>query len=234
MKINIIQQMISTINKFFEQILSFPKSFYISLCFFTFKDAIKLPIFVRYNTILRSLRGKIIISGGVHYKMMMIGFTNIGIIDKSQRRTILELDGNIVLRKDNIFIGSGSRISIGKNATVVFEGIFNNTASMELIVTKSISFGHDVLISWDTLIMDTDFHSTIDTITHDVSTRDKGITIGNNVWIGARSTILKGSHIPDGCVIACGAIVNKKTDTPNSLIAGNPSMVRKNNITRCN
>ena len=35
----------------------------------------------------------------------------------------------------------------------------------------------------------------------------KEIKIGNNVWIGANSIILKGSVIGDNCVIAAGTIV---------------------------
>lgn len=36
----------------------------------------------------------------------------------------------------------------------------------------------------------------------------KGISIGKNCWIGAKVTILDGSIVGDGCVIAAGAVVN--------------------------
>lgn len=53
--------------------------------------------------------------------------------------------------------------------------------------------------------------------------------IGNNVWIGARVTILKGVHIGDGAVIAAGTIVNK--DVPaRSLVAGNPMHLICDNV----
>lgn len=35
----------------------------------------------------------------------------------------------------------------------------------------------------------------------------RGIKIGNNVWIGAKVTILDGARIGDGCIIAAGAVV---------------------------
>lgn len=47
-----------------EKILSIPKSFWVSLHFFPLKDALKLPVLVRYNTSLLSLKGKIIAQGG--------------------------------------------------------------------------------------------------------------------------------------------------------------------------
>lgn len=35
------------------------------------------------------------------------------------------------------------------------------------------------------------------------------VIIGNDVWIGARTTILYGSVIPDKCVIGAGTIITK-------------------------
>lgn len=51
-------------NKILEHILSIPKSFYVSSKYFPLKDAVKLPIMVRYNTVLLGLKGKISNSGG--------------------------------------------------------------------------------------------------------------------------------------------------------------------------
>lgn len=51
-------------NKILEHIFSIPKSFYVSLKYFSLKDAVKLPIMVRYNTVLLGLKGKITNSGG--------------------------------------------------------------------------------------------------------------------------------------------------------------------------
>ena len=55
------------------------------------------------------------------------------------------------------------------------------------------------------------------------------VIIGNNVWIGARVTILKGVRIGDGAVIAAGTIVNK--DVPaRALAAGNPMHLICDNV----
>lgn len=54
-----------------------------------------------------------------------------------------------------------------------------------------------------------------------------GITIGNNVWIGDRATILGGVTIGDGAIIAAGAVVTK--DVPaGAIVAGNPGKIIKN------
>ncbi|MCQ2214306.1 MAG: acyltransferase [Bacteroidales bacterium] len=53
-----------------------------------------------------------------------------------------------------------------------------------------------------------------------------GIVIGNNVWIGDKSTILSGVTIGDGSIIAANSVVTKNVP-PNSIAAGIPAKVIK-------
>ena len=51
-----------------------------------------------------------------------------------------------------------------------------------------------------------------------------GVEIGNNVFIGMHSTILKGVHIGNNVIIGANSLVNK--DIPNNCVAvGNPCKV---------
>lgn len=60
---------------------------------------------------------------------------------------------------------------------------------------------------------------------------DKPIIIGNNVWIGCRTLILKGAGIANESIVAAGTIVNKIFEIPSVIIAGTPAkIVKKNNI----
>jgi acetyltransferase-like isoleucine patch superfamily enzyme len=53
-----------------------------------------------------------------------------------------------------------------------------------------------------------------------------GITVGDNVWIGANAVILPGVNIGPNCIIGAGSVVNR--DVPaNSFAAGNPACVLK-------
>ncbi len=49
-------------------------------------------------------------------------------------------------------------------------------------------------------------------------------TIGNDVWIGAASIVLKGVTIGDGAVIGAGSIVTKDVP-PYAIVAGNPARI---------
>lgn len=53
-----------------------------------------------------------------------------------------------------------------------------------------------------------------------------GIKIGANCWIGAKVTFLDGAEIGDNCIVAAGALVNKRFPD-NVIIAGVPARVIK-------
>lgn len=163
---------------------------------------------------------------------MLVGFGSVGVFDKKYQRAMLEINGTIEIPDGKISIGQGSRLSVGKNATISFGEHFSNTAGITIICANHITFGKNVLVSWDTMIMDTDWHALQDTITGEVKQVEKPIFIGSNVWICCRSTILKGSRIADGCIVAAGALISGKNDMANSIIAGNPAKIIRNNVTR--
>ncbi|WP_278908486.1 acyltransferase [Leyella stercorea] len=215
-----------------EKMFSIPKSFWVSLHFFPLKDALKLPILVRYNTSLLSLKGKVVAQGGVNTAMLSVGFCSVGLYDKKYQRSILQIDGTIELSVDGkVSFGQGARISIGKNGCVTFKGEFSNTAQMNLCCVDSIKFGSNVVTSWDTLVMDTDWHEVINTESGVPSPCTKPVEIGDGVWIGTRAVVLKGSRIPNGCIVGAGSLVTKRYCEEDCLIAGNPAKVRKQCVT---
>ena len=54
----------------------------------------------------------------------------------------------------------------------------------------------------------------------------KGIRIGENCWIGAKATILDGTTVGNGCIIAAGAVV-RGCFPENVIIGGVPAKVLK-------
>jgi tetratricopeptide (TPR) repeat protein len=58
------------------------------------------------------------------------------------------------------------------------------------------------------------------------SGRYANVTIGNDVWIGARSYIRGGVSIGDGAIIGTGATVTKDVE-PYSVVVGNPGIAKK-------
>lgn len=56
------------------------------------------------------------------------------------------------------------------------------------------------------------------------------IEVGNDVWIGAKSTIMSGIKISDGAIVAAGSTVTKDVP-PYAIVAGNPAKVVKYRFT---
>lgn len=94
----------------------------------------------------------------------------------------------------------------------------------EIHVGESVKIGANTLITWNCCIMDRDYHR-INSEKEVV----KPVQIGNNVWIGCNSLIMKGVTIGDGAVVAAGSVVTKNVE-PNTLVAGNPARVIKTDI----
>lgn len=59
---------------------------------------------------------------------------------------------------------------------------------------------------------------------------DHHVVIGNDVWIGANTTILNGVHIGDGAIVAAGAVVVKDVP-PYTIVGGVPAKEIKKRFT---
>ena len=77
-------------------------------------------------------------------------------------------------------------------------------------------------------ILDSDWHTIYD-ITGECINPPEPIIIGDNVWLGINSIILKGVTRGDNAIVAAGSVVTKNVP-PNSIVAGNPAKVIKTNI----
>lgn len=78
-------------------------------------------------------------------------------------------------------------------------------------------------------IHNTDYHSILDSNGNRIN-YGKDIVIGNHVWIGMYCTILKGTHISENTMVAAGSLVNSQFGKPNTIIAGRPAIIKKENV----
>ena len=91
-----------------------------------------------------------------------------------------------------------------------------------------MEIGRDCAKAWNTTIIDTDFHQ----ITYPDGAQNpisSPVKIGDKVWIGCNSTILKGVTIGNNSVIGANTLVNKDVP-PNCLVVGNPMRIVKEGI----
>lgn len=216
------------VNKLFRVFLGLPKTLIINFKYLPFKKALKIPIFVSNKVILKKLGGEIHIDSEVKTGMVQIGFGNVGIFDRVKSKSILELNGKIIL-SENINIGHGSKISIMKEGVLTLGKGFTINAESTILCNYDIQFGENCLISWDCLIMDTDFHKILDCNGNQLN-KDNKIIIGSNVWVGCRSAILNGARVGDNIVIAANSTISKSLISQNILVGGSPARVLREGI----
>lgn len=207
-------------------VLGLPKTVLFNLKYLPLREAVRLPVFVSHRVWLMKLSGKVKVND-VRPGSVKIGFGEVGIFDRARSRTIWHVTGSVEF-KGKADIGHGSKLCVGGN--LVLGKDFCISAESSIVAQKSITMGNNVLVSWESLIMDTDLHDIYDS-TGTQTNPPLPVTIGNRVWIGCRSLIMKGVNVADGVVVAATSTLNRSIDIPNSLATGNPARVVKENIT---
>lgn len=127
----------------------------------------------------------------------------------------------------------GPRCSIDRGLTLEASGIIDIGADTivghhcTIAARSSVIVGQDCLIAELVSIRDHD-HTSVRT---GIATRLQGevvapVRIGNNVWLGAKVTVLKGVSIGDGAIVGANAVVS--SDLPRGAVAvGIPARIVK-------
>ncbi len=104
-----------------------------------------------------------------------------------------------------------AKIAIGKRCSI--------GDRTEIHAGNHVDIGNDVIIAWDCVILDRDYHSTDGKNEVCVPVRIK-----DGAWIGCRAIILKGVTIGEGAVVGAGSVVTKSVE-PLNMVAGNPAKI---------
>lgn len=116
------------------------------------------------------------------------------------------------------FVDKGAKLIIGDNVGI---------SSTALVTYQHIAIGNNVKIGGGVCIYDSDFHSLDPEVRSDrkkdlEQKKNKPVIIGDNVFIGAHSTILKGVTIGENSIIGASSVVTKSIPA-NEIWAGNPA-----------
>lgn len=127
----------------------------------------------------------------------------------------------------------GKNVNIEKNATICYDVSVGDNSGIGInsIIPNGVTIGKNVMMGQDCYMYTTNHeHSKTDIpMCQQGMTELRPITIGNDVWIGARVIILPGVTIGNGAIIGAGAVVTK--DVPDYAVAvGNPAKVIKTRV----
>lgn len=143
------------------------------------------------------------IEDGCHINALCRGGVEIGDNFSLGKNSIIECTG--VIRELGESLKIGNDVGIAANAFISVRG--------NVSIGSSTIFGPGVK-----LFSENHIFSDINTPIYLQGAERKGISIGEDCWLGANVVVLDGVHIGNHCVVAAGAVVNK--DLPDYSIAG--------------
>ncbi len=132
---------------------------------------------------------------------------------------------NVIFSKAELVIrGNNTLLKIGKNTSV------NNTKFRLYGNDRKITIGRDCMFSYNIEIWSGDGHAIFVNGQSIPCNLEKDVIIGDHVWLGAYTKILKGAVISNNSIVGMGSLVNKNFSESNVILSGIPAKIVKNNI----
>jgi len=142
-------------------------------------------------------------------------------------------DNNIVHIKKGTHMSEGGRIRIEGNGNKLLIG--ENSKLINVFFSMgdddtNIEIGKDCLFSANVILRNWDNHSivTVDNPKIRIS-KGESVVIGDHVWIGYGSTILKGVNIGHDSIVGTMSVVTRDVE-PNTIVVGNPAKMVRDGI----
>lgn len=145
---------------------------------------------------------------------------------------------NLVIR------GSGNRIRIARDCwlhgfanlitdgatLIVGAGTTMVQGSLQLHEPLTLSIGADCMISSQVYVSVSDIHPIHDRASGARINPGRSVEIGDHVWLGLRTMVLKGTRIGSGAITAAGSIVSGEVPE-GVIVAGTPARVVRRDVT---
>lgn len=213
-------------------LLTLPRSLYYNMRLLPFSQAIRIPIFFSNHVTIKLKKGSQVklTSTRVHAGMIKIGYSQCDFYLARHHKSIMDLGKGCLIFEGRSNIGAGAKLSIDKGGSLIFGDQFWSTGPILIIARRLIRFGYNCVLSWNITIMDHDAHDIFDNYGSKIN-EDKAVALGNHVWLGCNSTVLKGTQLSADTIVAANSIVtSKKFFVSHVILAGNPLEIKKTNI----
>lgn len=223
------------IAKVFRVVCSLPLTVYVNLKLFPFSQAIKLPFYVDWNTKVEGVKkGRIKIDGDISFAMVKFGIQDgtMGVPDTVKKQNLVFVDNGKMIIRGPAQFSRGISVRVGGNGVLDIGAGFTCNKECFIACGTSIKLGRDFLMGWNSCLRDMDGHNIWvgEKFDENLKASSSPIEIGEHVWIGANVDILKGTVIPNGCIVATRSCVFKKFDEPNCTIGGYPAKIVQRNV----
>lgn len=155
-----------------------------------------------------------------------MGNVNASLVQNINPRTEIAVGGKSKLTlKHSVFTRRNVSFRVEGGELTIGTSFFNQGCSVTCM--DKIQIGDDCLFGPNVVVVDHDHEYRYTDERRGNHYRKAPIRIGNNVWIGANVTILRGAQIEDGAVIGAGCVVRGKVEE-NTLVVNKQDIQIKN------
>lgn len=210
-------------------VLAFPRSLWYNLRLLPFSQAVRMPILISCRTVVENCSGKVSLHvAKPRMGLVKIGFHTCQCSDYRHDRTRINLRGQLHIA-GACALGAGCRVEVTERGTLTLGDRFNLGSCSLVVCHCSISFGTNVLTSWNCTLMDTDQHWLVDGEGAHCNP-DRPVVIGDNVWLGCHVLVPKGVTLPAYTVVGAGSVLRGAYEEQHTVVAGNPAVVVRRGV----
>ncbi len=129
----------------------------------------------------------------------------------------------------NVKVGFPVYIAVTKNVHLEENTVLRAGLSIQNNINEHIYIKKYTVISRDVTIVTNNHRSTVGIpqcllgASH-INDTSRDLTIGEDVWVGTRATILSGGDLGRGCIVGACSLVTKPVP-PYALVAGSPAKI---------
>jgi acetyltransferase-like isoleucine patch superfamily enzyme len=156
-----------------------------------------------------------------------------GLVNQQRDKTKIKVGANTHIRGHLQIFGQGGAIVIGDDCYVGEDSKIWSADKIEIgnrvLIAHNVNVHDNISHPLDASMRNKDYLRIIGknaSSVYDFDLRASPIKIGNDVWVGFNSTILKGVTIGDGAIIGACSLITKDVDAW-TVVAGNPAKVIK-------
>ncbi len=148
-------------------------------------------------------------SGTLHLNSNKIKGSKAECLVLLRENAVWEINGVV-----SLYYGAG--VQVHNDAKLVMQSAYMNTGSL-IICGYKITAGQELSMARMAFILDDDHHPIYNAENVRIN-EPKEIVIGDNVWLGMKSTVLKGAEIGNQCVIGANCLV--ASNIPDHMMVG--------------
>ena len=153
---------------------------------------------------------------GQGFRTRQLGIRVAGANNRIEIGDDVRFDGTISVRGFGLTVRIGDRCDIKKTHLIACD------AGAEI--------GRDCLVATGVIIRTSDMHAIVDRASGQRINAAQDVVVGNDVWLGAETVLLKGARVPDGCVVGLRSTVTRGFDEPDCVLVGTPARIVRRGI----